>query len=57
MTGPKTEQNNKTLLGREQLSWLKETLANSNATWKIISNDVPMSIPIGVNASMFGRDV
>jgi len=53
---PDTEQNNKTLLGREQLSWLKETLANSNATWKIISNDVPMSIPTGANASIFGRD-
>lgn len=53
---PDTEQNNKTLLGRGQLSWLKETLANSNATWKIISNDIPMSIPTGANASTFGRD-
>ena len=53
---PDTEQNNKTLLGRDQLSWLKEALSNSNATWKIISNDVPMSIPTGANASAFGRD-
>jgi len=53
---PDTEQNNKTLLGRNQLSWLKETLTNSNATWKIISSDVPMSIPTGANASEFGRD-
>jgi alkaline phosphatase D len=53
---PDTEQNNKTLLGRDQLSWLKETLANSNATWKIVSSDVPMSIPTGSNASEFGRD-
>ena len=53
---PDTEQNNKTLLGRQQLSWLKDILVNSNATWKIISNDVPMSIPTGANASVFGRD-
>jgi alkaline phosphatase D len=53
---PDIEQNNKTLLGRDQMSWLKETLANSNATWKIISSDVPMSIPTGSNASVFGRD-
>lgn len=53
---PDTEQNNKTLLGKDQLSWLKENLANSNATWKIVSNDVPMSIPTGSNASVFGRD-
>ena len=53
---PDIKQNNKTLLGGDQLSWLKETLANSNATWKIISSDVPMSIPTGSNASLFGRD-
>jgi alkaline phosphatase D len=53
---PDTEQNNKTLLGGDQLSWLKNSLANSNATWKIISSDVPMSIPTGSNASLFGRD-
>ena len=51
-----TEQNNKTLLSKDQLSWLKEKLENSNATWKIVSNDVPMSIPTGSNASVFGRD-
>lgn len=53
---PDTEQNNKTLLGGDQLSWLKESLTNSNATWKIISSDVPMSIPTGSNVSKFGRD-
>jgi alkaline phosphatase D len=31
-------------------------LLNSNATWKVISSDVPISIPTGANASMFGRD-
>ena len=34
-------ENNKTLLGREQLQWLKQELLNSSATWKVISSDVP----------------
>jgi alkaline phosphatase D len=37
----------KTMLGREQLTWLKESLAASNATWKVIVSSVPMSIPTG----------
>lgn len=53
---PDNEESNKTMLGSAQLSWLKESLVNSNATWKIVSSDVPMSIPTGANASKFGRD-
>ena len=37
----------KTMLGREQLTWLKESLATSDATWKVIVSSVPMSIPTG----------
>jgi alkaline phosphatase D len=37
----------KTMLGREQLTWLKESLADSDATWKVIVSSVPMSIPTG----------
>jgi alkaline phosphatase D len=37
----------KTMLGREQLTWLKEGLAASDATWKVIVSSVPMSIPTG----------
>jgi alkaline phosphatase D len=37
----------KTMLGREQLTWLKESLAVSDATWKVIVSSVPMSIPTG----------
>jgi len=37
----------KTMLGREQVAWLKEKLARSDATWKIIISSVPMSIPTG----------
>ena len=45
----------KTMLGREQLTWLKESLAASDATWKVIVSSVPMSIPTGFPAAN-GRD-
>jgi alkaline phosphatase D len=34
-------------LGANQLAWLKQALLNSVATWKIISNDDPISIVTG----------
>lgn len=37
----------KTLLGTQQLAWLKKGLAASDATWKIIVTSVPLSIPTG----------
>jgi alkaline phosphatase D len=51
-----TPDSNKTMLGDRQLEWLKQELSNSNATWKVISSDVPISIPTGSNASIVGRD-
>jgi alkaline phosphatase D len=45
----------KTMLGREQLVWLKEKLKASDATWKVIVSSVPMSIPTG-SAGAGGRD-
>ena len=45
----------KTMLGREQLHWLKEKLKASNATWKIIVSSVPVSIPTGFPQNL-GRD-
>jgi alkaline phosphatase D len=51
-----TPDNYKTMLGHEQLQWLKQELSNSNATWKVISSDVPISIPTGSNTSILGRD-
>jgi alkaline phosphatase D len=45
----------KTMLGREQLTWLKDSLAASDATWKVIVSSVPMSIPTGFPATN-GRD-
>lgn len=45
----------KTMLGREQLTWLKDGLTKSDATWKLIVSSVPMSIPTG-SAGAAGRD-
>jgi alkaline phosphatase D len=45
----------KTMLGREQLTWLEERLAASDATWKVIVSSVPMSVPTGYPPE-FGRD-
>jgi alkaline phosphatase D len=45
----------KTMLGREQLTWLQEKLAGSDATWKVVVSSVPMSIPTGFPAAN-GRD-
>jgi alkaline phosphatase D len=49
-------ENNKTMLGSEQLQWLKQKLLTSSATWKVLSSDVPISVPTGSNASILGRD-
>ncbi len=46
----------KTMLGSEQLAWLKRALGGSTATWKIVSTDVPLSAPTGSNAEEYGRD-
>ena len=51
-----TPENNKTMLGTEQLQWLEQGLMNSSAIWKVISSDVPISVPTGANASILGRD-
>jgi alkaline phosphatase D len=51
-----TDAHPKTMLGREQLTWLKEKLAASDAKWKVIVSSVPMSIPTGFPAVPNGRD-
>jgi alkaline phosphatase D len=52
-----TPENDKTLLGAQQLEWLKQGLTESNALWKVVSVDVPVSIPGGGGqAAVFGRD-
>lgn len=50
-------ENEKTMLGRDQLAWLKAGLAESTATWKIVASSVPLSIPTGgLAAAVIGRD-
>ncbi len=46
----------KKLLGKPQLDWLLDGLEHSDATWKIVSSDVPLSIPTGSDADLYGRD-
>jgi alkaline phosphatase D len=52
---PDDPQQPKTMLGEEQLAWLKDGLEHSDATWKVIVSSVPMSIPTGFPAAN-GRD-
>jgi alkaline phosphatase D len=44
----------KEMLGREQIAWLVDGIQRSTATWKVVSSDVPISIPTG--SLTFGRD-
>ena len=53
---PEPDGPQKTLLGPEQLAWLIETLTASTATWKIVSSDVPLSVPTGSAPWTVGRD-
>jgi alkaline phosphatase D len=45
------------ILGEEQLAWLKESLAASDATWKVIASDAPIGlvIPDGENFEGIGN--
>ncbi len=49
-----TPENAKTLLGTAQIDWLVDGVTESDAVWKVVSSDVPISIPTGSVA--FGRD-
>lgn len=37
----------KTMLGREQVTWLREKLERSKGLWKVIVSTVPLSVPTG----------
>jgi alkaline phosphatase D len=54
-SAPDSQEQPKTMLGDEQLAWLKDGLASSDATWKVIVSSVPMSIPTGFPTTN-GRD-
>ncbi|MFC7156938.1 alkaline phosphatase D family protein [Halomarina halobia] len=42
---PNVELDSKTLLGREQLDWLKDALSQSDATWKVLASPAPLGYP------------
>lgn len=50
--GPNTATRNEeeseatAILGEEQLRWLKESLAESEATWKVIASDMPIGLVV-----------
>ena len=44
------------LLGPEQREWLVSAVKASTATWKVVSVDVPISIPTGAKSWRHGRD-
>jgi alkaline phosphatase D len=46
-SAPDSPDRRKSLLGREQLGWLKAKLAESDATWKFIVTSVPITTPTG----------
>jgi alkaline phosphatase D len=46
----------KSLLGPEQLAWLRDALRTSEATWKVIATSVPLSYPTGGRAEIRGHD-
>ena len=39
------------ILGRRQVEWLKRELAASNATWKVIAADMPLSLCVWTDAA------
>lgn len=51
---PDSAEHPKTLLGAEQLEWLKRSVAGSDATWKVIVSSVPLVIPTSTKER--GRD-
>lgn len=51
---PDTAESEKTLLGKEQLAWLKRTLRASGAAWKVVVSSVPVTVPNG--SAEAGRD-
>jgi alkaline phosphatase D len=45
------------LLGASQLEWLKRSLLESRATWKVIASDMPIGLIIGDGKDESGRDL
>jgi alkaline phosphatase D len=51
-----TELNDESVyLGPEQLAWLRESLKNSRATWKVIASDMPIGLLVDDGKDAQGR--
>lgn len=46
----------KKMLGKKQLEWLLKGLRESDATWKLVSSNIPWSIPTGTHPEAYGHD-
>lgn len=53
---PEPDGPDKVLLGAEQLRWLVDGIRASDATWKLVSVDVPLAQPTGSAPKQHGRD-
>lgn len=53
---PDTALVGKTMLGKAQRSWLVQRILASDATFKVISVDVPLAQPTGSSAELYGHD-
>jgi alkaline phosphatase D len=49
---PRIDSPRSTMLGAKQKQWLKDSLKNSDATWRVIGNNVPM-MRFGFDTRMF----
>ncbi len=55
-TAPDSAEQPKTMLGEAQRQWLIDGITRSEATWKIVSVDVPLAAPSGSDPDHNGRD-
>jgi len=53
---PDTAEVHKTLLGEAQRGWLIQRILASDATFKVVSVDVPLAQPTGTRPEIYGRD-
>lgn len=53
---PDSPEQSKTLLGETQRTWLIDALKRSDASFKVLSVDVPLAEPTGSEAGEYGHD-
>lgn len=48
------DSNSKSMLGPQQIAWLRDALMQSDATWKVVVSSVPLAIPTGAAGARDG---